>query len=228
MDPNDVPFYHLGTAARWVGVPRSTLNKWVNGRNEYINGKLRYFAPLIVAADLEHSLLSFANIAEAYILASTRRKYLGKRISFADIRAAIDLVQADDPTAAHPLLSGKFFRRGRRLFVESLSEKISASSPNKGQRFLADFDAHMERIEVSRKGRIRLFPIRRNENQTVVLNSEVAGGRPIIAGTGILVEFLQDLKNAGLSPRKIAEQYGLDEQKIVEAINYLAPKTKAS
>ena len=69
---------------------------------------------------------------------------------------------------------------------------------------------------------MRLFPLRRNEHKTVVLNSGVAGGQPIIAGTGILVEYIQDLHKVGLSPKQIAKQYGLDESKIVEAIHYVA------
>ena len=220
-DPIDIPLYSLRTAARWVGVPHSTLQKWVHGRNEVVRGR-RYKSPrLIIAADPERGLLSFANIAEAHVLEATR----GFRISLADIRGAIDMAQKLDPSAKHPLLTGKFFRRGKKIFVEYLEQKLSASSPIEGQAFLETFDAHLERIELKDRGkRIRLFPVRRNENKIVVLNSDVAGGRPIIAGTGILVEYVQDLYKAGLSAKKIAEQYGLDETTIVQAIEYIAKK----
>jgi uncharacterized protein (DUF433 family) len=218
QDPVELPFYHLATAARWVGVPTSTLDKWVYGREYLVGGKTKRSRPLISVADADRGLLSFANIAEAHILAATR----GHRILMSDIRAAIDDVQADNPSAAHPLLTGKFFRRGRTLFVERATEKISASSPTQGQRFLRDFDAYLERIEINQGQFIRLFPVRRNENKVVVLNSDVAGGRPIIAGTGILVEYVQDLRKTGLSTRKIAEQYGLDEMTVVQALNYIS------
>lgn len=217
-DPIDVPLYSLGTAARWVGVPRSTLDKWVNGRDEVIGGRRRKYKPVIIAADPDRGLLSFANIAEAHILESIR----DARISLVDIRAAIDIAHRDNPSS-HPLLTGRFFKRARKIFVEYLSKKISASSPTEGQQFLESFDASLERIELKDRGqRIRLFPIKRNETKIVVLNSDVAGGRPIIAGTGILVEYVQDLYKAGLSAKKIAEQYELDEMTIVKAIEYIA------
>src|SRR5689334_22916462 len=104
LDPIDVPLYSLGTAARWVGVPRTTLDKWVYGRDEIIGGKRRRYGPVIKAADPDRGLLSFANIAEAHILESVR----DDRISLADLRAAIDIAQRDDPSARHPLLTGKF------------------------------------------------------------------------------------------------------------------------
>lgn len=218
-DPVELPFYHLATAARWVGVPSSTLQKWVYGRDYIAAGRTKRWASLIDIADAERGLLSFANIAEAHILASTR----GFRISFADIRAAIDMVLEEQPDARHPLLTGKFFRRGRTILVERMEEKIVASPPRQGQRFLSNFDAHVERIEIKRGHYIRLFPVRRNANKIVALNSDVAGGRPIIAGTGILVEYVQDLRKAGMSPKKIAEQYELDEMTIVQAIQYISP-----
>ena len=218
-DPVEVPFYHLATAARWVGVPSATLQKWIHGRDYIASGRTKHWAPLIQIADAERSLLSFANIAEAHILASTR----GFRISFGDIRAAIDMVLEEQPTSKHPLLTGKFFRRGRTILVERMTEKVVASPPRQGQRFLANFDAHVERIEIKQGHYIRLFPLRRNANKIVVLNSDVAGGRPIIAGTGILVEYVQDLRKAGMSARKIAEQYDLDEMTVVQAIEYISP-----
>lgn len=220
-EPIDIPLYSVRTGARWVGVPPSTLQKWVYGRDYVVNGQTRFSAPLILSADPDRGLLSFANIAEAHLLEATR----GFHISMQDIRAAIDLVQKDDPDARHPLLTGRFFRRGRKIFVDSLAQKIAASRPIEGQPFLQEFDAHLERIELKDRGRhIRLFPIRRNDNKVVVLNSDVSGGRPIIAGTGILVEYVHDLYNAGLSAKKIAKQYELDEMKIVEAIEYIRRK----
>jgi uncharacterized protein (DUF433 family) len=220
IDPLDVPLYSLSAAARWVGIPPTTLHKWVYGRDYPAGGKTLHSRPLIVPADSEDGRLSFANIAEAHILGATR-KY---RISMADVRAAIDLVQKAQPGAKHPLLTGRFYHRGKRIFVEFLSGKIAASKPIEGQLALGDLlDSYLERIHRDDRGRvIRLFPVRRNEGKSVVLNFEVAGGQPIIAGTGILVEYVQDLYRAGLGIPKIAAQYGLGEPTIAEAIQFIA------
>jgi uncharacterized protein (DUF433 family) len=219
-DPIDVPLYSLHAVARWVGIPPTTLHKWVYGRDYPAGGRIRRSRPLITPADPKTGKLSFANIAEAHLLNVTR-KY---RISMADVRAAIDLVQRSQPGAKHPLLTGHFYRRGKYIFVDYLSTKIAASRPIQGQPLLGhEFDEYLERIERDERGKVlRLFPVRHNERKTIVLNSGVAGGQPIIAGTGILVEYVQDLRKAGLSAPEIAAQYGLDEEKIVEAIRYIA------
>ena len=219
VHPLDVPAYSVRAVARWVGLPSTTLHKWVYGRDYTAGGRIKHSDRLIVPADGDRGLLSFANVAEAHIL-DAFRKY---RYSMRDIRAAIDLAQRAQPTAPHPLITGSFHTRGKYLIVEYLSQKVVASAPIEGQPLLTDLDIRLDRIEMG-AGRktMRLFPLRRNESKTVVLNSGVAGGQPIIAGTGILVEYVQDLHRLGHTPQKIAAQYGLDESQIVEAIHFIA------
>lgn len=217
--PLDVPAYSIRAVARWVGVPPTTLYKWVYGRDYTAGGRIRHSKRLIIPADKEHGLLSFANVAEAHIL-DAFRKY--RRFSMADIRSAIDIAQRGQP-GPHPLLTGEFFTNGKHLLVKYLSQTIAASKPIEGQPIMDELDLRLERIEIDDRGKsMRLFPLRRNENKTVVLNSGVAGGQPIIAGTGILVEYVQDLNKVGLSPKQIAKQYGLSESIIAEAIHYVA------
>ena len=216
-DPIDIPLHRLGTAARWVGVPASTLRNWMYGRDYVAWGRAQSSPPLIEPADPKRGLLSFANITEAHLIEATR----GYGIALKDIRYAIDQVRRDDPSDPHPLLGGTLLRRGKSLYVRTIAEVISASRPTEGQRFLTDFETDLQRIEIKKDGNIRLFPVRRNEHKTVVLNSEVAGGQPIIAETGILVEHLRDMRDAGMSVRNIAKQYGLAEATIGQAINYI-------
>ncbi|MGC4084755.1 MAG: DUF433 domain-containing protein [Vicinamibacterales bacterium] len=202
-DPREIPLYNLTEAARWVGVPPSTLRKWMYGRTYPAAGTVRRSEPLFQPADPERGRLSFANIAEAHILDATRKH----RIPMADVRAAIDLVLSER-RSEHPLLTGRFFRYGKRLFVEYLNEKVAAYAPNVGQRPLGDLlDRYLERIERDNKDRpIALFPMRYNESRRVVLDFNVSGGQPVVAGTGILVEHLRDLQKAGVSIDKIAYQ----------------------
>src|ERR1700730_8781818 len=127
-DPLEIPLYGLGEAARWAGVPVSTLRKWVYGRDYPAAGGKRRSLPLIIPADERAGLLSFANIAEAHILEATRKFNIPR----ADIRAAIDLWSTSDPSP-HPLLTGKFLRLGKTVIVEFLNEKVSASRPREGQ-----------------------------------------------------------------------------------------------
>ena len=218
--PQDIPLYNLSEISRWVGVPPATIRSWAFGRKYWADGREKLFQPLFKIADPTGRRLSFSNIAEAHILAATRRN----EIAMADVRAAIDMLQADDRHADHPLLTGKFFRNGKRLFVEFLNEKIAASKPIQGQRPLGDLlDAYLERIvRDDRDHPVRLFPMPKNDNRSVMLDFTIAGGQPVVVGTGILVEFLRARKNSGESIKSIAEDYGLSAHRVAEAINYLA------
>src|SRR5690349_18442107 len=84
VHPLDVPAYSVSAVARWVGVPSTTLHKWVYGRDYPAGGSTRHTGGLIVPADEERGLLSFANVAEAHIL-DAFRKY---RYSMKEIRSA--------------------------------------------------------------------------------------------------------------------------------------------
>lgn len=221
INPSEIPLYNASQVARFVGVPRSTLHKWLYGRDYTATGIIKHSDPLITPADEERGLLSFANLLEVHILDATRKA----RIPMADVREAINMVLAEDPTP-HPLITGKFYKRGKKIFVESIlsNEKIAASKPIQGQRPLGELlDFYLERIKRNPSGDpIELVPIRNNRNQSVVLNFEIAAGRPVINGTGVLVEVLRDLHDVGMSYRKIAQQYALRETQVVEAIRFIA------
>lgn len=225
--PYDVPLYRLREAARFVGIAPSTLQKWVRGRYDTASGS----APIIRPADPAACMLSFANLLEAHILEVTRKE----DISLRDVRYAISVLEEEDPLERHPLLTGKFYRHGKKLFVESLSEKIAASRPHEGQRPLGDFldrvverigrdlDFYLERIDRDADEiPYQLFPVRRNARKVVAVNFEVAGGQPVIAGTGIQIEFLRDLQRSGMTISEIANQYKLAGEAVAEAIEYIA------
>lgn len=218
-DPTDIPLYSAREAARFVGVPPSTLQKWLRGREYPAGGTIKWSKPLITPANPKTGELSFANLAEAHILDATRKA----RIPMADVRAAIDMLQSEH-SYKHPLLSGRFYKIGKRMFVEYLNQIVSASRPTEGQPQLGDLlEQYLERITRDENDRpIRLFPMRYNESKRVVLNFDIAAGQPVVTGTGILVEFLNDLHQAGTSIPKIARQYDLDEFTVAEAIHYIA------
>lgn len=229
VDPSEVPLYRLREAARFIGIPPSTLHKWVYGRDFSSAGSRRHSERLLVPADPARGFLSFANLAEAHILEVTRKN----RIPMPDVRSALDILRKEDPHESHPLLTGKFYHQGKRLFIESLSEKISVAKPTVGQRQLGeeimtleqikrDLDFYLDRIgRDEEENPLELFPVRRNANKHVVINFEIAGGQPVVAGTGIQVEFLRDLQRSGMAIPDIASQYRLQSDVVAEAIEYI-------
>jgi hypothetical protein len=106
----DIPLYNLTEAALWVGVPTATMHSWAYGRHYLVAGRRKRSRPLFKIADPEGKRLSFTNMAEAHLLAATRKS----GIAMADVRAAIDFVKAGD-SSDHPLLTGKFYKSGKYL-----------------------------------------------------------------------------------------------------------------
>jgi len=220
-DPREAPLYSLSEAAFFVGIPATTLQKWVYGRDYAAKGEIRHSPRVIVPADAKRGLLSFANLAEAHVLESIRKH----RFSLSEIRDAVDEIRRQFPSEQkHPLLSGDFFRYGKGLFIKTLNETISVSRPTQGQPTLGDLlDTYLDRITRDDRDRpVRLFPMRRNERSAVMVDLFIASGQPVITDTGILAEFLYERHKTGESIAEIATDYGLDERIVADAIRYIA------
>jgi hypothetical protein len=83
----DVPAYGIAEAARYIKLPPATLRSWVVGRSYPKRDGAGYFEPLIQLPQENNSLLSFANLVEAYVLRALRQEH---GVSIKDVRAALD------------------------------------------------------------------------------------------------------------------------------------------
>jgi len=219
VDPTDLPRYTISQAAYVIGVPESTLDRWFYGHRVG-----RRFSPrVIVPADADAGLLSFINLTEAHVLESIRER----NFTLKEIREAVQIL--DGP---HPLASFQFLNQGKRLFVRKLTQAkddyqpaISVSRPTQGQVELGNLlDSALERITRDDRGLpFRLFPMRRNPDKRIVSDLYIADGEPVIAGTGILAQFVYERHTTGEETiAGIAEDYGIDKQAIEDAIRYIA------
>lgn len=116
-DPRDVPTYGIKDAARFLIIPSATLHAWVAGQS-YVTqreGKKRA-QPVIELAGRSPPLLSFWNLAEAYVLAGIRRHH---GVSLQSARRALNYVGR---RLGHkrPLIEQDFLTNGADLFVEKL------------------------------------------------------------------------------------------------------------
>ena len=64
--------------------------------------------------------------------------------------------------------------------------------------------------------------MQRNEHRRVMMDFNIAGGQPVVSGTGILVEFLHERRRAGESIQAIASDYGLSRRAVEEAFRNIA------
>ena len=64
-DPREVPAYGFAEAARYLGMPLSTLRSWTLGQSYRVRGEQRKFRPLIRVSPSGESRLSFFNLIKS-------------------------------------------------------------------------------------------------------------------------------------------------------------------
>lgn len=217
IDRRETSMYSLHEAAKYIGLPESTLHSWVFGRPYVTRNGTQQFRPLIQAADPDKGLLSFFNLVEAHILLSTRQVH-GIRMD--RIRMAIDYVRDQFPAnSQHPLITQEFYTDGKNLFVKTLEETINAS--RSGQLALSRVvDEYLDLIERDVHGLpIKLFP--KTGQKVVVLNPGLSSGRPVLKGTGVLVSLIAQRVEAGERVEDIARNYAVGVSDVETAIEYI-------
>ena len=202
-DPRPLPAYQIAEAAHYVGVPPSTVRWWVVGRDHY--------APIIEPASRHPVLLSFLNVVELHVLAAIRRRH---KVPLPKVRDAVEFL-AERFETNHPLLDHQLHTNGLDLFVEYFGRLVNASRD--GQVAMREvLSAALARVERDAAGvPVRLFPFTRTCHDAapalVVIDPRIAGGRPVIAGTGHATEEIAERYKAGESIAELALDYDRPE-----------------
>lgn len=212
--------YSLPEAARILRVSEATLRHWVLGRESRLPSGGGGAAPLIIAAGkggLER--LSFFNLVEGHRLQVLRGVH---RVPMPGIRAAVAWLK-ERHGAEVPLLHLE--TDGRRLFIRAKGYWISASEA--GQTVLSEGVAPCEfRIESDEAGLpLRFYPFTRApkgsaQPTAVVIDPEVAFGRPVLKDTRIPTALVAERHAAGEAPETLAIDYDLPLESVNEAIRY--------
>jgi uncharacterized protein (DUF433 family) len=225
-DPREWPRYTLAQAAVYLDIPRTTLHHWCRGHQVHLpNGQVRPYLPLIDVAqyDPKKPSLSYFNLVELHVLSATRYR---ERIPLPRIREAADWVAREFPSR-HPLISRKFYSDGKDLFVRLLEhggEEHTINASRRGQFAIrAVVDLYLRRIEYGPDGWPKKFyPVRRGdaEHRTFAIQPNLAGGHPVIEGTGIRVSVIVGRFSGGETVDELAEDYGIDPSVVQKAIEY--------
>lgn len=221
--PYDAPSYHASEAARPLALPVSTVKAWCFGQGyRGPQGERKTFQAVIEPADPRARLLSFANLCEIHILGSITRAH---RIPLQKVRLGMEYIRKSLGTP-RPLLSEDFRTNGLHLFLEHAGQLVSVTG--EGQTAMrGEFEKALNRIERGPAGKpVRLFPFSRSANRpsiqpnVVAIDPRVGFGRPIIARAGVRTEVIADRFAAGDSPKDMAEDYGVTEADILEALRF--------
>lgn len=220
-----MPAYTIREAARYIGIPFTTLKSWVKGRPYPSETGPRFFKPLIDIPDKSQNLLSFINLVEAHVLNAIRKNH---NVPLKNIRPALEYVRKN-LDSEYPLADQKFETNGIDLFIQH-GCFINASKG--GQLAIREIlQAYLHRIERDDHGiPIKLYPFNRTNNQSeepraVVIDPYISFGRPVLAGTGIPADIIAERYKAGESIEELSKDYGLQELQIEEAIRWKVPDT---
>lgn len=206
-DPRETPIYDVAEAADYVGVPRSTLRHWL---------KPTPTQRAIIETPDASGKLSFYNLSEAHIvrIALQRKAWLQR------VRAGVERLRDKYPNSKHPLLEEELRTASgyRDLFVTTVAGDVENISRGGQLEFRGLLKKFLSRIDLDSKGRpIQLRPYHFSH---VVINHRVSGGRPVIAGTGILVEMVASRVRAGESVSQIAHEYQISTADVRDALRY--------
>lgn len=206
----ELPLYGLSEAALYLRVPQTTLEYWVFGR-----GRIR---PMIKAASVSPRSLSFMNLLECHMLAAMREVY---DLKLPKIRRAVELL-SKSKSFKHPLIEQPLYTDRVDVLIKELDRMLNIS---RGGQFVIPeiVGVHLERVEHD-KGKFRFYPFVRqrsaSEPKYIVINPSVGFGKPVISGTGISTSVIASRFNARESVPDLAQEYGLDESQIEEAIRW--------
>lgn len=217
-DPRELPMYGIGEAAIYLGVPRSTLATWVRGQR--VRGKTRM--QRLIEIDRSAGLLSFNNLAEAYVLASLTRRF---DLPMQRVRSALRFVGG-----VRPLLTTPFHTDGRGIFVEQFGKLIDATQGGQGA-IREVVERSLQRVDVDEKQLpLRLYPWRREptEPRIIALDPRRAFGKPTVVGSSVQSETIIDRHRAGDSVAQLAADYGLSGDVIEGVLRWGLDAAKAA
>jgi uncharacterized protein (DUF433 family) len=213
-DPREIPAYPLVEAARYAGVPLSTLRAWIGEKSGML--------PVIELPDESNGQLSFYNLVEAFVLGGLRRRH---KLPLQKLRHDLITLRQLHPNVSHPFADLDLSTFATSLFVETPDDVVNVSRG--GQLGIQPVLAGvLERVEKGPMGARRLFPITRADAakspRLVVIDPRIAFGRPVIAGTGIPTAVIHERWKAGDSVAALAEDYDRTSEEIEEALRYEA------
>ncbi len=211
LNIRDIPAYSIGDVARYVQIPRKTIEYWIASNDR---------TPVIVIPSVHPPRFSFNNLVEFHLLSTIR----ARGVKLKKIREAIRSMTNRWPE--HPLLKATLSTDGVDVFSESLPADFVNESRG-GQRAFKDLLAiHLKRIEWDPELHIplSLYPFVKEktakEPRFIQINPRISFGRPVIAGTAISTAVIASRFRGRESIASLADEYGRTIQEIEEAIRW--------
>ena len=217
-DLRDLPTYTIPEAALFLGISPRTVSYWYSPGNDILSPSRRKNGA---------SLLSFRDVAEAYVLAVLTKFYqiplrsihqvianakretnLPRPLIQADLKVVFASVILEKPARGRSPREMVDLAKNRNLVFPSIVDQL-------GKRILRDISNTPSRIYPWRLAE------QDQESRPVSIDPEVFSGRLVVAGTRIPVTMLLGKKRAGRSVSEIAQSYGLDVDTVEKALRHI-------
>ena len=204
--------FTLGEAAGYLGIPKSTLQRWARGGDE---------EPLITTFDVRghEATVPFIGFAEAYVLSAFRKAGVPMQRIRPAIEALTSTIGVD-----HALASQKLYTDGAEVLFdyatkEQEDELLELTVVRTGQRqFTSVMKDYLKRIKYGSDGWAEQVRLPIYEHVEVVVDPDRAFGLPIVVQGGARVEDLVDRFQAGDSIADIADDFGVKPAEVEDVI----------
>ena len=227
--------YRPAQVAAWLNLPTATVRAWAKGQYYDVHGKRRFFRPVIEPTRLGVPrngplAFSFVNFVELHVLSALRRVHA---VSLPKIRHSIEYLADHYPGIRHPLADLDLLTDGLDVWLEELDKLVAVSEH--GQLGIEDvLEAHLRRVDRGPRGEaVRLYPFPHigdvaGQPRSIVVDPEVAFGRPTLAGTAIPTPVIAGRFDAGESLESLVEDFGRPPRDILEAIRWERRERRAA
>jgi uncharacterized protein (DUF433 family) len=218
------PRYTMAEAGPLVGRPVETVRRWSVGHRRRYNGQPAQDAPLIVVdgdPDKSRTVLSFLNLLELRMLSSYRDEAALQAIRRALVFAGKQLKEP------RPLLSRRFHVLGGELFTKFAETKdgkqLLVNASREGQTTLATLIeslAMTDDLDYENETAYRWWYHTRDE--PIIVDTRVAGGHPITAGTGVRVDAITSRSQSGYAVSEIEQDTGATANEVKSVLRLAA------
>lgn len=222
-----MPLYTVAEAARFLGVPQSTLGTWAKGYVRRPEGRPAvHGVPVItsIPADRGWPTIPFGGLAEAMVLAAFRRS----GVSLQHIRAAVDVLSRE-MGMEHALASHRLYSDGAVIlfdyaYQQGDDELAGLTEVVKQQRVFAPVvRAYLDRIEYARDGVAARVVSPTTERPIVIVDPARAFGQPIFIHGASRVEDVIDRWKAGDPLAEVAEDFGVPIEDVEDHLRVALP-----
>lgn len=227
LDRFSKALYTVPEAARYLGVPRSTLGKWAHGYRNRPPGRREVVGAPILTTLAQRAVrlpvIPFIGLAEGAVLTAIRRS----GVPMQRIRPALEQLDTQFELS-HALASRRLYTDGAEVlfdYAEAADDPALVRAARdlvvvrNGQRVFNEVvDAYLRRLEFDDDGYVQLIRLPAYEVAEVVVDPARGFGQPIFARGGARLEDALGLFRAGEPLDVVADEYGIPADHLEDAV----------